>query len=125
MFLKQLAVLPAGQFATVRKIAEESKLPIKYLERVAGALASARILDSREGQGGGYALAKPAKEVKLTDVISVLEGELEPVHCTHDGRCCDRQNACERKTGWQQVHGKLYEILSQHTLADVLESIKQ
>ncbi len=123
MFLKSLSQLPPGQYATVRQVAEQQRLPAKYLERVAAALAAAGVLLSREGQGGGYALAKPSRELKLVEVLAVLEGELEPVHCTHDGRCCDREHACERKTGWQKVHTKLYDILLQHTLADILSTI--
>lgn len=124
MFLKQLAELPPGHYATVRQVAAERKLPLKYLERVAAVLASAGIITSREGQGGGYALAKPPAQVKLARVLGVLEGELEPVRCTHDGKCCERQVACARKAGWQKVHSELYDILSHHTLADILSSIK-
>ena len=124
MFLKHLSALAAGQYATVRAVAESQKLPLKYLERVAAALASAGIVTSREGQGGGYALAKPAAQVPLAQVLEVLEGALEPVVCTHDGTCCSRSAACERKTGWQAVHGKLYQVLAQHSLADILLTIK-
>ena len=124
IFLKYLSALPPGHYATVRAIAESQKLPLKYLERVAAALVSAGIVVSREGQGGGYALAKPVTQVQLADVLEVLEGTLEPVTCTHDGTCCEREAACERKTGWQNVHSKLYQVLAQHTLADILSTIK-
>lgn len=124
MFLKRLTTLKTGEYATVRAVAEAEHLPLKYLERVAAALASAGILVSREGQGGGYALAKPAAQVPLAEVLAVLEGELEPVHCTHNGQCCEREAACERKTGWQNVHTKLYQVLAQHSLKDVLSTIK-
>jgi len=124
MFLKHLSALPVGQYVTARVVAEERKLPLKYLERVAAALVGAGIVLSREGQGGGYALAKPATRVPLPQVLEVLEGALEPVHCTHDGACCEREAACERKTGWQDVHSKLYQVLAEHSLADVLSTIK-
>lgn len=124
MFLKHLAQLPLGQFATVKQIAEAHTLPEKYLERVASALAEAGILLSRSGQGGGYALAKTPRELPLVAVLQVLEGELEPVKCTHDGRCCERASACGRKTGWQHVQTRLYQLLSNYSLADVLASVK-
>lgn len=123
MFLKHLAELTPGQYATVASVAEVRKLPAKYLERVAATLVGAGILASREGQGGGYRLAHNPEVLKLVDVLEVLEGDLEPVRCTHDGRCCEREGACARKTGWQTVHSKLYDILAQHSLADVLSTI--
>jgi Rrf2 family protein len=123
MFLKFLSALPPGGYATVRTVAEAKSLPIKYLEQVAAALARAGVLRSREGSGGGYALARPPDELKLVEVLGVLEGELEPVRCTHSGECCNRQQACEHKTGWQTMHSKLYDILAKHTLADILSTI--
>ncbi len=125
MFLKYLTTLKPGQYATVRTVAEEQGLPFKYLERVAAALVSSGIVVSREGQGGGYALAKPVAQIRLAEVLEALEGTLEPVTCTHDGTCCERQAACERKTGWQNVHSKLYQVLAQHSLADVLSSMQE
>lgn len=124
MLLKKLATLQAGQYLPVREVVAASNLPLKYLERVAAALAASGILVSREGQGGGYALARAPEEVKLADVLAVLEGELEPIHCTHDGHCCVRQAACERKTGWQAVHSKLYQVLARHSLADIFATMK-
>lgn len=124
MFLQYLAELPSGRSTTVKWVAQERHLPVKFLERQAAALAEAGIVTSRPGQGGGYALAKPAAKLPLVTVLEALEGGLEPVHCTHDGRCCDRVAACERKTGWQAMHSKLYELLSAYSLADILASMK-
>ncbi len=118
-----LAGLPKGQYASLARVAKERHLPLKYLERLARRLLAGHLVVSRQGKVGGYALARPPTKLKLTDVLRALEGELEPVHCTHDGRCCERQVACERKTGYQKVHSKLYRLLAQYTLADILPII--
>ena len=118
-----LAGLPKGQYVSLATIARQRRLPLKYLERLAHRLLAERLVASRQGKRGGYALAQPPAKLKLTDVLRALEGELEPARCTHDGRCCERQAACERKTGYQKVHSKLYRLLAQYTLADILPTI--
>lgn len=125
MLIKQLALLPAGSFMPIREAASQTNMPFKYLERVALALAGAGIIVSKEGQGGGYALSRPTALISLVEVLSSLEGRVDPVVCTHDGKCCDRKNACERKTGWQTVHNKMYQVLSQYSVADILKTINQ
>ncbi|MBI5466215.1 MAG: Rrf2 family transcriptional regulator [Candidatus Kerfeldbacteria bacterium] len=118
-----LAGLRKGQYASLATVASERRLPLKYLERLARRLLAGHLVVSRQGKVGGYALAQPAGKLKLIDVLRALEGELEPVRCTHDGRCCERQAACERKTGYQKVHSKLYGLLARYTLADILPTI--
>ncbi len=123
MFLGYLAGLPRGRYVSLATIARQRHLPLKYLERVARGLAQQGVVLSREGRRGGYALTRSPAKLKLTDVLSVLEGQVEPVVCTHDGRCCERQTACERKTGYQKVHAKLYKLLSNYSLADILPTV--
>lgn len=122
ILLKDLATLSDG-YHTIKNLAESRGLPIKYLERIAVALTRAGILDSREGQGGGYKLAKSPTELKLTEVMLVLESLEEPVRCMHDGSCCDRAKACPHKTGWDKIHNKLYKLLCDSSLADIFDSI--
>lgn len=124
MVIGHLAQVGQGQFVSLRSVARSRGLPLKYVERVAGHLMRAGILLSREGRQGGYALAKDPSEVRLADVLEVLEGSIRPVACTHNGRCCGRSVACERKTGYQKVHHRLYELLSGYSLADILPKVQ-
>ena len=123
MFLGHLASLPKGQYVSLATIAKARRLPVKYLEHLARQLTQEGVVLSRQGKIGGYALAHPPSMLKLSDVLGVLEQGVQPVHCTHDGHCCERESACERKSGYQKVHSKLYDVLAQYTLADILPTI--
>lgn len=122
MLLRELSRLKPHEFISLGDLAKERKLPRRYLDYVAKKLVVADIITAREGRSGGYSLRRAAKEISFVEVLQALEGELEPVHCTHDGKCCDRQAACERKTGWQGVHKELYKLIEKKTLADVLKA---
>lgn len=56
-----------------REIAENEKLPGKFLESILLALKSAGILESKVGAGGGYRLIRDAEELTVGEVVSILE----------------------------------------------------
>jgi Rrf2 family protein len=124
MLLNHLAKLGPGQYASLSSIARQRHLPLKYLEQLAADLLAAKILLGKEGKGGGYALAKPATKLKLVSILQALEGRLEPVDCDQSCRHCERQAACEQKTGWRQLHAKFYKLLAGYTLADMMANSK-
>ncbi|MDP3986420.1 MAG: Rrf2 family transcriptional regulator [Candidatus Veblenbacteria bacterium] len=122
LLLRALASAKSGQYVSLAKLAQERHLPRKYLDHVAKQLVVAGVIVAREGRAGGYALRKPVEEIRFVEVLEALEGSLGPTQCTHDGECCERQAACERKTGWQALHKELFNLLKSKTLADVLSA---
>ncbi len=61
---------------SVRDIAERTALPQPYLEQILLALKGAGIVKSKRGVGGGYILAKPAGEIRLSEIISAVDGPI-------------------------------------------------
>ncbi len=59
--------LPAAQ------IAASTKVPQDYLAKVLQALTRAGIVVTRRGTGGGYALARPAQEISILDVLNAVD----------------------------------------------------
>jgi Rrf2 family protein len=57
-------------------IAEEYDIPLEYLLRIMKEMAKANILLSKRGPGGGYTLARPAKEITLLEIIEVAGGPI-------------------------------------------------
>lgn len=62
----------------VRDIAEEEGLPPKFLELILIELKHARILDSERGTKGGYKLRRKPAEIRLSDIIRLVDGPLAP-----------------------------------------------
>lgn len=61
-----------GQPASADALAEETKVPRRYLNRVLQDLAAAGLVRSRSGPGGGYELAKNAGELTILDVVNAV-----------------------------------------------------
>jgi len=79
--LVHLAALPAGESALGADIAKAHNLPKKFLDAILNDLRNANIIRAKKGRGGGYSLARPAKEILVGDIIRVLDGPLAPIAC--------------------------------------------
>jgi Rrf2 family protein len=53
----------------------------KILDHILTELRHAGFVYSRKGRGGGYALARPANEIRVGAIIRVLDGPLAPIPC--------------------------------------------
>jgi Rrf2 family protein len=58
------------------KIADERKIPERFLLKVLKPLVSAQILLSIKGPNGGYRLARPASEITMLDVVEAVDGPI-------------------------------------------------
>src|SRR5437867_1773487 len=64
-----------------REIAEAQNVPLRFLEHQLAALHKGGIVESHRGAGGGAALARSPAEVRVWDVIEVLEGPISAMFC--------------------------------------------
>ena len=62
----------------IRDIAMESDLPEKFLELILLELKNARIVESVRGAKGGYRLRRAPNEIKLSEIIRLVDGPLAP-----------------------------------------------
>ena len=62
----------------IRDIAQDSDLPEKFLELILLELKNARIVESIRGAKGGYRLRRAPAEIKLSEIIRLIDGPLAP-----------------------------------------------
>ena len=63
----------------IHEIAGEESIPEKFLEGILVNLKNARIVTSERGREGGYRLRRPPGEIRVGDVIRIIDGPLAPV----------------------------------------------
>src|SRR5688572_16123881 len=61
-------------FIQSRDLAQQEKLPNKFLESILLALRRGGFLESKIGREGGYRLARPPREIRVGEIIRRLEG---------------------------------------------------
>jgi Rrf2 family protein len=62
----------------IREIAYEENLPEKFLELILLELKNARIVESVRGAKGGYQLRRDPAEIKLSEIMRLIDGPLAP-----------------------------------------------
>lgn len=62
----------------IRDIAYEEDLPEKFLELILLEMKNARMVESVRGAKGGYALRRPPSEIRLSEIIRLIDGPLAP-----------------------------------------------
>jgi Rrf2 family cysteine metabolism transcriptional repressor len=101
-------------------IAKRQEISDKYLEQIAAQLQRAGLVRTVRGRKGGYILNKPEKDIRLSDIIAVLEGPFCLVDCVKEPETCPKSQACSTRDIWEELSDKIEEILSGYTLEDLV-----
>ena len=119
--LRVMLDLARGEgFVSLKDIADEEGISMKYLEAIVSKLHKSGLVLSHRGKDGGYRLNRPAGEITIAEILGSAEGSLNPVHCAGLNGCCERQCECLTLPLWQSLDKKIEQYLSAVTLEDVL-----
>ena len=85
-----LASAPEGDIVNSQTIAEEQNIPVGFLQKIMRSLTQGEVVKSYRGIDGGFALAKPAKEISLLDIITIMEGPIDLQRCLKENSNCSK-----------------------------------
>ena len=107
----------------IRDIAYEEELPDKFLELILLELKNARIVESARGAKGGYQLRRAPSEVRLSEVIRLIDGPLAPFGDAEQLRTLINRDADHRALYqvFLDVRDAAAKILDRTSLADIAE----
>jgi Rrf2 family transcriptional regulator, cysteine metabolism repressor len=120
----ELAANQNGGPMQIKVIAQKQDISVKYLEQLMAILKSAGFVRSVRGAKGGYILAKPANQIKLSDVFNTLEGPVITVECVENENYCARVTDCAARQVWTKVQQAIESILQSITLQDLVDKTK-
>lgn len=103
---------------TGRCIAEQAKIPRKYLSKVLGDLVRVGVLESSPGRTGGFRLRRAAKKTALMDVLAPFE-QFNQQSCPFGNRRCDDDNPCNAHDQWKKVVETKQRFLKKTTIYDI------
>lgn len=127
--LLRLARAEDGHSLTIPDVAAAEGLSAAYVAKILAVLRQAGLIDSARGRAGGYRLARHPADIGLGDVLRALGEPLfdDPGYCQKhagsetDGQCV-HQGACTLRALWQTLEDWMRRLLSQITLADLLQN---
>jgi Rrf2 family protein len=100
-------------------IADRQGIPETYLAKLVVPLRNAGIIRSARGAKGGYELARPPEDIKVQEVVEVLEGRGSLLECTDHPELCARSADCPTLPVWTGLEKVVREYLGGITVGDV------
>lgn len=105
----------------LKDIARRQQVSERYLENLIVALKAAGLVTSMRGAHGGFTLAKPPSQIKLSEIIQSVEGSIAPAECVDDPKVCSRADLCVTRDIWTEMRDAMSAILESTTLQDLVQ----
>ena len=112
-------------YVMLDRLTEQANLPREFLAKIFRQLVEGGILTSAKGPGGGFALARPAHDISLLNVIEVVDGGHQIDGCVVGLARCNDTMPCPQHDLFKPIRQRLRAYLSTTTLADTAASLKE
>ena len=123
-----LATQEPGRWIGSDDISKATGVARPYLVRILATLSGRDVVASKKGAGGGYALARPAGEISLRDVMRAIDGPIAPLSCVslnwHES-CVEEDRCRARSHVWLRVRDAVLEALGEVTVRDLGDDFRQ
>jgi Rrf2 family protein len=115
-----LAKVAEGAFAGAARIAQEIGAPQNYLGKLLKVMAAEGLVESQKGLGGGFRLARAAREISLFDIIEPIEHISRWSGCILGRAECSENDPCAIHDRWKSVRDAYLRMLQRTTIAELL-----
>ncbi|HPH85141.1 MAG TPA: Rrf2 family transcriptional regulator [Ferruginibacter sp.] len=109
----------------IAEIAEQKKIPIKFLENILLQLKVKKILGSKKGKGGGYFLEIDPKKIPIAAALRIIEGPIAMLPCVSLNfyeKCEDcNEKTCGLNKVMAATRDATLKVLEKKTLADLAD----
>lgn len=104
---------------SIKTISQRQNISEYYLEQLFSPLRKANLIKSIRGAQGGYILNKAPSEIKVSEVMFVLEGPIEIADCI-EGSECNNIDCCATRLLWEKIKNSIDEVMENITLQDIV-----
>jgi Rrf2 family protein len=122
--LSELAGRSTGSTMLLDQLVAGTNLPRDFMAKIFQRLVRAKLLTSAKGRGGGFALARPAHEITLMDIVEAIEGAKPLDGCVVGLERCTDDMPCPQHDLYKPIRQRLKDYMHTTTLADLASSLK-
>ncbi len=110
----------------IKKISDDLDIPSPFLGKIMQVLAKNKILASTKGPNGGFSLGKPAKNITLMEIVSIIDGEENFNSCVIGVTSCTISEAhCPIHEKYGPIRDKAKELFISQDIEELAISIKK
>ena len=114
----------------IADIAEEARVPRKFLEQILVDLKRRGIVRSQRGRAGGYFIGRSPKDISFADVIRTIDGPLALAPCVsvtayHKCDDCVDEATCSIRKVLMAARDATAEVLESRTIAQAVATARK
>lgn len=110
---------------TLATISDRQNISLSYLEQLFGRLRRHELVNSVRGPGGGYLLARLARNITVADIVLAVDEPLDSTHCGGKRNCQvgrnGRSGRCMTHELWTTLNRKVVDFLDSVSLQDLVD----
>ena len=105
MAMADLASYSKNNPVSLSEISNRQNISLAYLEQLFIHLKENKLVRSVRGVKGGYALDKPASEIKLSNIFIAVNEEIKTLNCKKDSKrgCNNKSVKCITHNLWDKL----------------------
>jgi Rrf2 family transcriptional regulator, iron-sulfur cluster assembly transcription factor len=119
-----LARLKSAGYVSIRDISDDLDISFHFLTKIFQKLTLAGILASFRGPNGGVALARPARDISLLDLVTAIDGQGLFHECILGLPGCGNRTPCPLHASWAVERSRLKSMFESMTLAATAEELE-
>lgn len=122
--LADLALQPQDALVSLGEISKRQDISLAYLEQLFVKLRRAGLVTSVRGPGGGYRLARPASDIRVSEILGAVDETVSAMHKgagASGGASGSRAQSMTNRL-WEGLSAHVYVFLHQTRLSDVVKN---
>lgn len=123
MAMADIANQQNGTPVSLSEIAERQMISLSYLEQLFLKLRRGELVTSTRGPGGGYGLARPAADIRISEIVLAVDEPMKVTRCALDSpKGCVAGARCLTHDLWEELGRHMHLFLASITLSDVVDN---
>ena len=120
LILGNLAASHDGYYSA-SNIASSTHISLPTVQKLLKKLNKNKLVVSKQGPLGGYALDEATKLTSVSKILEALEGNLSLMECSAKQSTCEIENSCQIGNAWQIISQTIFSSLDKLTLLDLIK----
>ena len=120
-----MAALPAEEYAMVKSIAADERIPAHFLAKILQDLARDGLLRSSKGPHGGFRLRVAAEQISMLKIVEAVDGAGRYDRCIGGSAECNDRAACGLHDSWMGLRSRIIGYLEGTSIADLARALDE
>lgn len=113
-----------GRKVGLKEISESQEVPHHFLSKILQKLVRNEVLDSIKGPSGGFSLKISASELRLLEIVEIIDGLDIINRCCIGLKTCSDASPCPVHHDYKIVKEKIHKLLQEKTLEELCADVQ-